>query len=63
MLLIFVELKVEKDIVSCLKDAGSALAEAAKDKPSQKQVLIKISESASPWKNNQQQRLRNINHL
>ena len=42
MLLIFVELKVEKDIVSCLKDAGSALAEAAKDKPSQKQVLIKI---------------------
>ena len=30
--------QVEKEIVSCLKDAGSALAEVAKDKPSQKQV-------------------------
>ena len=29
---------MEKEIVSCLKDAGSALAEVAKDKPSQKQV-------------------------
>ena len=44
----FVKLKVEKEIVSCLKDAGSALAEAAKDKPSQKQVLIKKSQNASP---------------
>ena len=35
--------KVEKEIVSCLKDAGSALAEVAKDKPSQKQVLQKTS--------------------
>merc|ERR1719264_338231 len=36
--------KVEKEIVSCLKDAGSALAEAAKDKPSQKQVDLLVTQ-------------------
>merc|ERR1712130_350607 len=36
--------KGEKDIVSCLKDAGSALAEVAKDKPSQKQVDLLVTQ-------------------
>jgi len=36
--------KVEKEIVSCLKDAGSALAEVAKDKPSQKQVDLLVTQ-------------------
>ena len=40
-------MKVEKEIVSCLKDAGSALAEVAKDKPSQKQVLLKNSQNVT----------------
>ena len=61
MLLIFVELKVEKDIVSCLKDAGSALAEAAKDKPSQKQVLIKMSQKGIPEKTNINKSIYNTN--
>ena len=30
--------QVEKEVVSCLHTAGSALSEVAKDKPSQKQV-------------------------
>ena len=42
-------LQVEKEIVSCLKDAGSALAEVAKDKPSQKQVSTKNSQIAIPF--------------
>ena len=42
-------LKVEKEIVSCLKDAGSALAEVAKDKPSQKQVPTKNSQNTIPF--------------
>ena len=41
------DMKVEKEIVSCLKDAGSALAEVAKDKPSQKQVLSKNSQNVT----------------
>merc|ERR1712240_545739 len=36
--------KVEKEIVSCLEDAGSALAEVAKDKPSQKQVDLLVTQ-------------------
>ena len=42
-------LQVEKEIVSCLKDAGSALAEVAKDKPSQKQVPTKNSQNTIPF--------------
>jgi len=36
--------KVEKDIVSCLQTAGQALAEVAKDKPSQKQVDLLVTQ-------------------
>ena len=35
--------------MSCLKDAGSALAEVAKDKPSQKQVPTENSQIAIPF--------------
>lgn len=36
--------KVEKEIVSCLHTAGQALAEIAKDKPSQKQVDLLVTQ-------------------
>jgi len=36
--------KVEKEIVSCLYTAGQALAEIAKDKPSQKQIDLLVTQ-------------------
>jgi len=36
--------KVEKEVVSCLYTAGQALAEIAKDKPSQKQVDLLVTQ-------------------
>merc|ERR1719402_143763 len=36
--------KVEKEVVSCLHTAGSALSEVAKDKPSQKQVDLLVTQ-------------------
>ena len=34
--------RVEKEIMNCLQSAGLALQEIAKDKPSQKQVVIML---------------------
>eukprot|EP00092_Neocalanus_flemingeri_P036476 GFUD01039718.1.p2 GENE.GFUD01039718.1~~GFUD01039718.1.p2 ORF type:complete len:151 (+),score=64.02 GFUD01039718.1:54-506(+) len=36
--------KVEKEVVSCLHTAGMALSEVAKDKPSQKQVDLLVTQ-------------------
>ena len=36
--------KVEKEIVSCLQTGGQALAEVARDKPSQKQVDLLVTQ-------------------
>ena len=36
--------KVEKEVVSCLHTAGMALSEIAKDKPSQKQVDLLVTQ-------------------
>ena len=36
--------KVEKEVVNCLHTAGMALSEVAKDKPSQKQVDLLVTQ-------------------
>ena len=36
--------KVEKEVVSCLQNAGKALEEVGKDKPSQKQVDLLVTQ-------------------
>ena len=55
--------KVEKDVVSCLHTAGKALEEISKDKPSQKQVDLLVTQFMNSLQEIDSKLTENIKYL
>ena len=55
--------KVEKEVVSCLQNAGKALEEVGKDKPSQKQVDLLVTQVMNSLQEIDSKLTENIKYL